>query len=296
MKKPIIVPVLALALSVAPLAAHAVDRGRDSPYDYRIKTVEYNPMDTVRVDGVVGIATQIQVAPDEQYVTHAFGQAGAWAFTHVENNFFIRPMAEESDTNLTIVTNKRTYHILLHYIGSYTAEENGQEVEKFIHTPWSMRQATVSVRFDYPMEDMAKANAELQDRRVQEALDRADPAEAVNLDYRMSNAVDSRSIQPLNVWDNYSFTYFKFPANATLPTVFVIGPNGEETVANVSVEGENNNILVASQTAREWRIRYGDKVVGVVNGGFNPSIGGSTSGTVSPNVKRVMRDSEGGDQ
>lgn len=287
---------LMAALLALPLSAQAVDQGRSSPYDYRIKTVEYNPMDTVEINAVVGLATHIQVAPDEQYVTHAFGQSGAWAFSHVENNFFVRPMAEESDTNLTIVTNKRTYHILLKFIGSYTAKENGKEVKKFIHTPWTMRQATVAVRFDYPMEDMAEANKKLQDRRVQEALNRADPAEAVNLNYRMSNGNDSQSIQPLNVWDNYNFTYFKFPANATLPTLFVIGPQGEESVVNASVEGKHHNIMVARQTASEWRIRYGDKVVGVVNDGYNPSLGGNESGTVSPNVERVIRDDKGDDQ
>lgn len=296
MKRTYATAALVTVLLALPFSAHALDKGRESPYDYRIRTVEYNPMDTVEVDAIVGLATHIQVAPDEQYVTHAFGQSGAWAFSHVENNFFIRPMAEESDTNLTIVTDKRTYHILLNYIGSYTKKENGKDVEQFIHTPWTMRQATVAVRFDYPMEDMAKANKELQERRVQEALNRADPAEAVNLNYRMSNGNDSRSIQPLNVWDNYNFTYFKFPANATLPTLFVIGPDGEESVVNASVEGDHNNVMVARQTAREWRIRYGDKVVGVVNDGFNPSLGGSITGTVSPNVERVLRDDQGGQQ
>lgn len=285
--------VLAAVLLTLPVAVNAAEKGNTSPYDYRIKTIEYNPMDTVRLDGIAGLATHIQVAPDEKYVTHAFGQSGGWAFTHVENNYFIRPKAEMSDTNLTIVTDKRTYHFLLRYVGSYTVEEDGVEVEKFINVPWTMRNATVALRFEYPMEDMQEATQRLKDRRIQEALNEADPDAPVNLDYQMSNEAASRGIQPLNVWDNYEFTYFRFPKNATLPTLFVIGPDGEESMVNAAVEGEYNNVMVAQRTAREWRIRYGDQVVGIVNNGFNPSLGGNPSGTVSPNVKRVVKDAEG---
>lgn len=286
---------IAVGVAVASfsMGVQAMDRGQNSPFDHRVKTVQYNPMDTVEVDGVVGVATHIEVAPDEQYVTHAFGQSGGWAFSHKDNHFFLRPQEEHSDTNLTIVTNKRRYYILLNYIGSYTVEENGEQVEKFIETPWTMRAATVGLVYEYPMEDMQKANEEAERMRVQQALNEADPGQPVNLNYRMSDETDSHSIQPLNAWDNYEFTYFRFPQNAALPTIFVIGPDGREAMVNASVEGEHNNVMVVQQTAREWRIRYGDRVVGVVNDGYNPSIGGTTTGTVSQRVERVVKESEG---
>jgi len=107
---------LAAALTSAPVLA--LNEKTDSPYDYRIKTVIYNPMDVVQIDGVVGLQTLIQFAPDEVYVTHNFGAKSAWELVNKDNNVFIRPIAELSDTNLTVVTNKRTYYFLLHYIGS----------------------------------------------------------------------------------------------------------------------------------------------------------------------------------
>ncbi|WP_371041638.1 hypothetical protein [Pseudomonas soli] len=59
-----------------------------------------------------------------------------------------------------------------------------------------------------------------------------------------------------------------------------------------SSENDNSNIIVAETTAREWRVRLGDRVVGVVNGGYNPALGASKTGTNSPEVKRVLKGGE----
>lgn len=294
MKRTILRCSLAAAIAMGSLPALAADAGSPSRYDHRIRTVEYNPMDTVKVDGVAGIATHIQVAPSERYVTHAFGESGGWAFSNVENNFFIRPKAVDSNTNLTIITDKRTYHFLLRYIDSYTIEENGQEVEKFIEVPWTMRAATVGVRFEYPFEDAQEEHQEQERQRIQDALNERDPQGPVNMQYRMSNDPDSQEIAPTNAWDDYTHTYFKFPRNAALPTIFAINANGEESLVNATIEGEHNNVMVVQQVAREWRIRYGDRVVGIINDGYNPSLGGHENGTTSPNVRRVIR--QGGEE
>ncbi|KDM12165.1 hypothetical protein AE18_05094, partial [Klebsiella pneumoniae UCI 59] len=40
--------------------------------------------------------------------------------------------------------------------------------------------------------------------------------------------------------------------------------------------------------AKEWRIRLGDKVVGVRNNNFAPGAGAVATGTASPDVRRVQ--------
>lgn len=283
---------LALAVSLSSGTAFALNEKANSPYDYRIKSVVYNPLDVVEVDAVVGLATHIEVAPDETYVTHVFGNTGAWTFTHKDNNFFIRPMAELSDTNLTIITNKRKYYVLLRYIGTNTVKRpDGQLEERFIKTPWTMRKATVGLLYKFPFEDMKAANKKLEQRRIKEALSGMHSGPK-NLDYLMSDNPESRSIQPTNIYDDYRFTYFVFPANAELPALYVIGSDGKESTVNASPAGKNNNVLVAQTTAKEWRIRYGDRVIGVVNNGFNPSLGANPNGTASPEVKRVLIEPE----
>lgn len=288
MKQPIYCCLLVVGTCLAPLPALAIDEGTVSEYDHRIRTVTYNELDTVRLNGVVGIATHIRVAPNEEYITHAFGEEGGWAFSNVENNYFVRPMAEDANTNLTIVTDRRVYHFLLNYIGSYTVEEEGEAVEHFIENPWTMRAATVGVRFEYPLEDEEEQRQERERMRIADALSKRDSNAPANMRYRRSDEADARDIAPLNIWDDYTQTWFKFPQNAALPIVYRIDSNGQETLVNVSVEGPYNNVIRANGVAREWRVRYGDQVIGIINDGYNPSIGGHANGTTSPNVRRVI--------
>ncbi|MCT6957920.1 TrbG/VirB9 family P-type conjugative transfer protein, partial [Salmonella enterica] len=91
----------------------------------------------------------------------------------------------------------------------------------------------------------------------------------VNIAYTRSDEENSLEIRPTHTWDDFRFTYFEFPANAALPNVYMIGPDGKETIPQTHIEGEYSNIIVAETTAREWRVRLGDRVVGVVNGGYN---------------------------
>nr|WP_264086452.1 TrbG/VirB9 family P-type conjugative transfer protein [Pseudomonas sp. PS1(2021)] len=191
-----------------------------------------------------------------------------------------------------MVTSKRTYYFLLHYIGSNAVKgPDGQVKEEFIKTPWSMRKATVGVIFKYPFEDMKVANKKLEERRVREALAKGNNG-PVNIAYTRSDDENSLEIRPTHTWDDFRFTYFEFPANAALPNVYMIGPDGKETIPQTHIEGEYSNIIVAETTAREWRVRLGDRVVGVVNGGYNPALGASKTGTNSPVVKRVLKGGE----
>lgn len=61
-----------------------------------------------------------------------------------------------------------------------------------------------------------------------------------------------------------------------------------ETLPNSHVVGENRNIIEVETVAKEWRIRLGDKVVGVRNNNFAPGAGAVATGTASPDVRRVQ--------
>src|SRR5471030_2016142 len=104
------------------MSASAMSSKEYSPYDHRIKTVAYNPQDTVELDSVVGTGITIRLEPGEEYVTHSFGDKGSFELSHKMNYVFVRPVAADADTNLTIITDKREYNILLHYIGDETVK------------------------------------------------------------------------------------------------------------------------------------------------------------------------------
>lgn len=269
---------------------HAMEATKQSPYDYRIKSAIYNPLDTVQIDAVIGLTTHIIVSPTEKYITHAFGDPDAWMLAHTDNHYFIKPKDALSDTNLTIVTDQHVYHLLLHFIG-----EGSGKAHHFIATPWAMRQATIELAYQYPEQEKAKAlvlaGQEKEQQKVQQELKNSDfDYNRKNFDYIMSNDPKSKSIQPISVWDDYRFTYFKFTQNSELPTVFVISSDGKESAVNVSVTGKDHNIIIAHMVAPEWRIRYGKKrVIGIVNHGFNPALGSNQTGTTSPLVERYIK-------
>ncbi len=65
-----------------------------------------------------------------------------------------------SDTNLVIVTDKRTYNIVLHFIGEETKKNADGTVSKsFIETPWAVRQAVLQLTYEYPFEQQEKAKS-----------------------------------------------------------------------------------------------------------------------------------------
>nr|3ZBI_B Chain B, TRAO PROTEIN [Escherichia coli BL21]3ZBI_E Chain E, TRAO PROTEIN [Escherichia coli BL21]3ZBI_H Chain H, TRAO PROTEIN [Escherichia coli BL21]3ZBI_K Chain K, TRAO PROTEIN [Escherichia coli BL21]3ZBI_N Chain N, TRAO PROTEIN [Escherichia coli BL21]3ZBI_Q Chain Q, TRAO PROTEIN [Escherichia coli BL21]3ZBI_T Chain T, TRAO PROTEIN [Escherichia coli BL21]3ZBI_W Chain W, TRAO PROTEIN [Escherichia coli BL21]3ZBI_Z Chain Z, TRAO PROTEIN [Escherichia coli BL21]3ZBI_c Chain c, TRAO PROTEIN [ len=125
-------------------------------------------------------------------------------------------------------------------------------------------------------------------KRITQKLKQTAFAGAKNYQYVMSEQPEMRSIQPVHVWDNYRFTRFEFPANAELPQVYMISASGKETLPNSHVVGENRNIIEVETVAKEWRIRLGDKVVGVRNNNFAPGRGAVATGTASPDVRRVQ--------
>jgi type IV secretion system protein VirB9 len=76
-----------------------------------------------------------------------------------------------SDTNLTIVTDKRSYNIVLHYIGETTTKNaDGTETKSFIKTPWSMKQATLQLTYEYPFDEQKKASSVAEKKRLTEKL------------------------------------------------------------------------------------------------------------------------------
>jgi type IV secretion system protein VirB9 len=87
----------------------AADTPDSSVYDSRIKSTLYNPKNVVELNTAAGYATHILFEEGEEYQNHAFGDGEAWQLKSAKNHIFIKPKAEHADTNLVIITNKRTY-------------------------------------------------------------------------------------------------------------------------------------------------------------------------------------------
>lgn len=97
-----------------------------------------------------------------------------------------------------------------------------------------------------------------------------------NFNYEMTQQAGTEKIQPVSFFDNGIATFIKFkPEQKTLPldgkkaptppnlTVFYVNENGKEVVASSYAWNAELNILSFPFVAKEWRIRAGEKVVGI---------------------------------
>lgn len=237
-----------------------------SQHDERVRTVEFNPRDVVRLDGMVGIATHIQLEPGERYVDHVFGDSAGWHFAENANHVFLKPKAEHSDSNLVLITDRRVYYFELRYSD---ARRSGAKV--------------FGVNFTFPETLIAQAAAEVERKRVREGFDKA---RLINANYTMTG---SPSLAPINAWDNRQFTFFRFPGAVDIPAIFMVNPDGSESIVNHNVEGPASDIVVVHKVAAQWVLRLGSEALSIFNESYDPIGEGNTSRTASPEVVREVR-------
>lgn len=251
---------LVMILGVAPVLA--LHHPKKSSFDFRIRYTPYNTHDVVQLDAVIGIVTHVVLEEGEQYVTHAFGDAKAYAFAVEKNHLFLKPKAENADTNLAVVTDRRSYHFRLTFQPSIQASSVYQLV------------------FTYP-ENMKRAALEKEFNRG---------GHRYNLNYTMSGDSD---IAPLHVWDNGAFTYFKFAGQRDLPVVYMVDADDQESMVNRHNVGESSNIVVVHKVHERWILRLGDRALAVYNESCKENSRIPSTGTAVPTVHRMIKPSVG---
>ena len=96
-------PILAATLLATPFAAAAQDA--------RIVERFYDEGKIVRIEGKTKVQATIQFAEDERIENVAIGDSEAWQVTPNKraNLLFVKPLAPNAQTNMTVVTDRRTY-------------------------------------------------------------------------------------------------------------------------------------------------------------------------------------------
>jgi type IV secretion system protein VirB9 len=77
--------------------------------DSRIKTYVYNENEVYSMLIYFGYQSSIEFGLNEEVQTISIGDSYAWKVTPVGRRLFIKPLEENIHTNMTIITNKRTY-------------------------------------------------------------------------------------------------------------------------------------------------------------------------------------------
>src|SRR6185437_1992809 len=77
--------------------------------DVRIRVVPYRADAVYRLRGYVGYQIDITFAPGERFVGLGVGDSKGVAFAAEANHLFLKPSAAHVATNLTVLTDRRTY-------------------------------------------------------------------------------------------------------------------------------------------------------------------------------------------
>lgn len=190
---------LFLLALLLPAAATAQLRPTPGPGDPRIQSVAYDTNQVVQLQVATGFQLTVEFAPDERIENIAIGDSGAWQVTPNKrgDHLFIKAVQQGVTTNLTVVTDARSYSFeLLPLYGP-------------------LPDMAYTVRFTYP----APAVATVADA----------PAAAAPGRYKLSG---SRAIRPTEIDDDGLKTYIVWPPEKPLPAIFAIDEKGHEMLVD----------------------------------------------------------------
>jgi type IV secretion system protein VirB9 len=103
-----------LVLSILPLQGHALQTSRAIATDSRIRTVRYSPNEVYQFIGHYGYQSAIELEVDETIQTVSIGDSTAWMVNPSDNRLFLKPVDQNALTNMTVITDKRSYLFELH--------------------------------------------------------------------------------------------------------------------------------------------------------------------------------------
>jgi type IV secretion system protein VirB9 len=234
----------------APLDAHAIDP--------RIRVVPYRPDSVTEIKAVLGYQLMIEFAPDERIENVAIGDSLGWQITpnRKANLLFVKPMDKVPVTNMTVVTNLRTY--LFEMIPDATPTRRGD------------RNIVYALQFSYPPE---KAENTASDAPPPPPP----PPQVVNSAYSYTG---STATLPMRIFDDGHATYFQFRDGEDYPAIFTTDGDKGEAIVNSSIRG---GYVVVDSVARGFTLRRGADVTRIFNDGFREP----QPGPLSPTPRRV---------
>lgn len=222
-------------LILAALSAFATSIGPSEAADPRIRYITFNNNAVVTVPAGLGVSTMIQLGSSEVIETISAGDTASWSIVPKKGSgiLFVKPLRENAETNINIVTNQRVYALLLK--GSAAAD----------------LRAAFQVRFKYPDEDVnARLLAAAQESAKDPLLKGLDP-NRINYDYVFRGDV---SLKPRVAFDDGTQMYLEFPGE--IPAIFVVEGKKEESLVNLRTQGK---YVVVDKIAAQFTLRAGDK-------------------------------------
>ena len=235
---------MALALAL-PASAEAARAPQAIKTDHRVRLMVYQPDEVFKFTGHYRFQSSIEFAPDELIQTISMGDSTSWMLNPSGNRLFLKPLDQDATTNMTLITNKRTYLMELHAEETDDIDDKNMIfVMRFVY-PDSGESGTSSVNSyldSIPTPDLTKH------------------PEKYNQQYTIAGSDD---IAPIRIFDDGEFTYFQFrDKNTEVPAFFWADTDGSEALINYRTRGD---YIVVERVSKRFTLRHGKAVVCVFN-------------------------------
>lgn len=257
-----------LCLLMAALPAMAETLPTAQGADSRVQIFNYSPSDVYVIHTQAGYASLIQLEDGETISDDGglgMGLADSWNIAVKGNNIFFKPVSPMPDTNLLLVTNKRTYAFRL-------------------TTTQDKSNLSYIARFNYPVQPKATQVPSLPSYvfKSHTATDGTDIY--LNADFNKNYAYrGDEALKPTNAWDDGRFTYLKYNHADDLPVVYRVLPDNSEMLVNTHIEDDT---LVLQEIGLVYRLRFG-KAVGEIGNQYNRATRFNINGTTKANWRRI---------
>jgi type IV secretion system protein VirB9 len=252
---------LAMALLLVTETAFAADAA-----DPRLKFVDYRSTLVLPLTLFVGYHVHLEFAPGEYFVNLGAGDTSALDVGAEGNHLLLKPKQPSAGSNLTILTNRRTYFV------DYRA----------LARPPRGDEAVYSIVFRYPDPRETAVTAPNDPAGADGRL--AAPRPSLNTDYWYCG---SPSLRPIAAVDDGLQLRLTFAPHAALPVVFARESDGDETLVNSHVE---DDVVVVHRLAVRLVLRRGREVGCVVDRSARLRDRRAENGTIDVRVDRATRD------
>lgn len=262
----------------------------------RVRHVAYDPGQVTTVYVQRGTATRIVLGTNENILVDGAasgfdGDCGAvdaeWCIRADAGSsvILVKPKGGATHNNLELRTDRRDYSFRFQVVPE-------QSMTKTKNRPPS----TAAPRPDYrvvfryqPDLKLPPSSAgEVPPPTARELLASARPIPR-NWRYSMQVMDGATGFVPETVFDDGRFTYFRFPANRELPTVFYVSSAGEEGRVNFHIDEQAPDTVVVERLAPQFILRLGKTAIGVWNDSYDATGLPPRDGTAVDGVTRILR-------
>jgi type IV secretion system protein VirB9 len=223
----------------------------------QVLTLVYDPNEIFRLRLCTRYQTIIQLSTKEQIKYISFGDPSPWNMKVIGNTIYITPRNPTQPTNMTVVTDQRTY---LYEISAVVTDDLINQsciyMVRFFYPEINPDAPTITTKrapLDQKLNTPEKSEIK---REVRDAEGRL-----MNFNYSLSGR--SELIAPLEVFDDGSKTYMRFIRdNDFVPSLYVVNEIGLE--APVRFTRENRHIVIDT-VGKQFALRSNGELICVFN-------------------------------